>query len=255
MVEPISTSLMLGGGWFANKILGPSADEVGGQLKAYVSDKLKIIVSKAEKKSDPEVAKQISPAFFFNFAQKAAFSEDSEDIIDMWASLLADAGEGQNYKHAIYADILTKIGSREVKFLSQMLGGIDLINSAYMTVQHLRQAIFSDIRKHTNWGKASNLDDAKMWLQEIDSYDFSWPVQVKLTGCPYIENGTESSTWSSVVIESDFDPFVADVVCKERLIESFKFESSPGLSSPWIEGYLMTHLGANFILACQKPDK
>ena len=120
MVEPLSTTALVGAGWFASKVLGPSADELGSQLRAFVNARLRSIFEKAERKVDRNKVSALSPGFLYNFAQKASFSDESPEITEMWASLLASASEGQNYHHSIFTDILTQIGFGEAKILQDL---------------------------------------------------------------------------------------------------------------------------------------
>ena len=93
MVEPVSTSLLIGAGagWFANKVFGPSADALGQELKAYSSSRLGKIFKRAAERSKPEQVEALPPGFVVTFFQKASFSEDDESLTEMWANLLAQA--------------------------------------------------------------------------------------------------------------------------------------------------------------------
>ncbi|MGB7656528.1 MAG: Abi-alpha family protein [Novosphingobium sp.] len=255
MVEPLTTTAILGAGWFASKVLGPPADALGDQLKIYVGDKLQRIAGKAQAKADPAKVTPLSPAFFYNFCQKAAFSEDSEEIINMWASLLASASENQTYRHAIFADILSRIGSEEAKFLAKTCQFYHLENSDAWKKQELRKHLFDDVKEKFPWRDDNSRDDAQDHLQKLFNYRSDWPVIVKSAMWPYKDGAVRGVATTSIVMQSDYDPFAIDVLCRERIFEFFDFDFIPGWVSPQLDGFYLTHLGAQFVQACERKDR
>lgn len=256
-MEPVSTTtaLALGAGWFANKVLGPSADELGTQLKAFVGERTRKFVSGAQAKADPEKAKPLTPAFFYNFSQKAAFSEDSDEINEMWSSLLADASEGQSYRHSIFADILTRFGSHEAKYLSWLCSDYNAESSEYVDRNYIELVLDLALRGvDEDIVGASNF--SKKILEKFDKVKFNWPVKFEYSRFVSGTNRAEAfSAGVTTISESESLDFAIEVLKREDLIEPFEILLAFRWGEARFEGFKLTKIGAEFYTACSKGDK
>lgn len=256
-MEPISTStaLLLGAGWFANKILGPSADELGSQLKAFIGDRTRHLVEGAEKKADPELAKPLSPAFFYNFSQKAAFSEDSDEINEMWSSLLADASEGQSYRHSLFADILTRIGAHEARYLSWFCKNADFLDGQIVKTSEIKSMV-----QHALAGSDKGVVDreefSKKVMDDFNRLQFDWPVRFENARFQAQTAIVEQmSTGVTTVSTSDDLDFAIEVLKREDLIEPFEFELLFEWGNARVEGFRLTKIASEFYGACSREDR
>ena len=254
MVEPLSTTALVGAGWFANKVFGPSADELGTQLRAFVNTKLRAIVERAERKVDPKNVGALSPGFIYNFSQKASFSDDDPQITEMWASLLASASEGQNYHHSIFTDILTQIGSGEAQILQDLCPNPHDIHLGKFPPDDLRRHLYYKFKGQWD-GHALSSEAAKARSDELLKFDFGWPVRVRMASYPEkYEDEKYGSASATLLAQRGHNDFSIDVLCRQRVLDVFEFDAQPGWLSPMMDGYMITLLGLEFMKACNRPN-
>lgn len=255
-MEPVSasTALLFGAGWFANKILGPSADALGNELRSFVSERTHRLVNSAEKKADPERATALPPPFFYNFAQKAAFSEDSNEINEMWSSLLADASESQNNRHSLFADILSRLSAEEAIFLRDFCGERSLTMAQQVVRSDIQRYLESDFYRNDG-SVAQGSDEAHCLLEKVRANDFGWPVRFTNAQIPFREAGGHDGISALTTLKSGDDiGFAFELLVRERLIDLFDFSFSTAKQPVKFEGFLLTHIGAEFYRVCSRDD-
>jgi hypothetical protein len=247
MVEPISTgaAVVAVGGWFANKLLGPTADALGEQLKIYAGARLTKIFSRAEQLGKDEVLNPLPPAFAYLALQKASFSEDSDVITNMWAALLLGAGRTFKSRHATFVDILSAMTSNDAKLLNLICSGfengIEIDDVARLTQY---------FQGHYSLGSMDRECAATTALQ-IMQIPLGFPGYVLSAGVPYHIYGDKNVKHADH-IEYQHSAFEeeADALVRHGLVKQFRIVLGDPYVNPHVEGIVLTKLGAEFFRAC-----
>lgn len=241
------------GAWLADKLLGASAEALGEQIKAFAGHRLRRIFTRAAAKADPASVNALPPGFAIQFVQKASFSEDSDVITEMWASLLVDAGSAVTYRHTVFADILTQMGSDGAKFLGDMVDGSDWEFSIPNEVG-LADSLYQRYRKTLRW-ETLDEQEAAAEAQRLLETKVLWPVRPILASYPHrIPGDNPAATGTRVACNPRPDPLMIDVLARQRLVTEFDFDFQPGWASPRLTGIYLTELGLDLVKTCQKPD-
>jgi hypothetical protein len=127
--------VVAGATWFAGKILGPSAEAIGENIKIYAQSRLPSIFGRAGKIAEERSiqVEPIKPGLLARMVIDASFSEDTPEITEWWANLFVSASQHNDNRHAVFSDMMATIGPGEAKALDEfynfVLGqaaGIDL---------------------------------------------------------------------------------------------------------------------------------
>ncbi|TPG41002.1 DUF4393 domain-containing protein [Sphingomonas koreensis] len=241
------------GTWLADKLLGPSFQALGEQFRAFAGKRLTAIFSRAEELVDPSKVKALPPGFALQFIQKASFSEDDPQITDMWAGLLADAAQGISNKHNIFVDILSQIGSKEAKFIDEIFDA----HIHYLLVEKiptdLRPTLFESAKRASiDWPNSKTEEQAAAVADHLMNFQFGWPAIVRFAESYWSIEGSPGKTEWVRRTKPFEDSFVIDALSRQRLIEYFEIDFSPGWASPRMDGYFMTLLGVQFVQACRR---
>jgi hypothetical protein len=255
VVEPLSASAVVALGWFGNKILGPSADELGSRLRIYTSRRLDKVFGKAEAIAKAENAdlKALPPAFAVKFWQNASMSEDDDIITDMWANLLVRAAVDFDVRHNLYASILAEISSTDARTLD---GLVDQNIYNRLPFEHpgniktgLRFLIFSGRDVPSDSAEAAGrtiveLSNAK-WPYAARVYNVSWPYFLDK---PH-RAGQSAAGGSGRTLS-------LDVLMRQGLLELIEFQQSQDMHTAIVQALLVTSLGVQFVLTCRgvKPE-
>lgn len=247
MVEPVTTgALVLGAGWFANKLLGPSADALGDQLKIYAGDRLRTIFGRTQEITKGREIRPLSPGFAVVAFQRASFSEDDPRLTEMWAQLIANATQEQTSRHVIYAEILSQIGGDEARLLLQF----SRVDGDHFQLQ----------QQHSIGAFRAKLDATEI----VFGYGREDAVQ-KLERLLEIESGV-SGVISRVEITSKedgqlfaisrrlVDALSIDILERQRLIESLVIQTQHG-QGPKVHFAVLTELGADFLRVCRSNEQ
>lgn len=252
MVEPLTTTALIGGGaWFANKILGPSADALGDQLKAYTNDRLGRIFRKAEEKATGLELEPVPAGFAYQFVQFASFSEDHEKITDMWANLLLSSAQGITSRHATFVSILSQLSHVDARVLDRIAShGFEQFEGAHVgrpgnLVSSFRHSLSHRV-KHCPVGKL----EAQKGIYILREEPLYWPSEIINIEFPYLlEEGANEVEWHSSTALGQ--PLSYDILVRQQLVEWLSFDLSKAFTSPRIEGVLLTTLGVEFLLSCR----
>ena len=114
-------ALVASGAWFADKLLGPSAEAIGAQLRVFASDRMTKIMNRAHASSKGEILRPLPVGFVYQAFQNASFSEDCEDLTDMWSNIFIDASVNFSSRHVLFSNILSQMGQREAYILKLMM--------------------------------------------------------------------------------------------------------------------------------------
>lgn len=111
---------------FVQKILGPVAE--AGE---FLTDKIRYVRWKSSIKTlkrAQEIAqkngispKEVPVKFIVPFLEKASLEDESDPLIERWASLLANASGKVEFSKSVYIDILSKISNEEASLLDEII--------------------------------------------------------------------------------------------------------------------------------------
>lgn len=243
------------GAWLCDKLLGPSFDALGEQFRAYAGSRLAAIFERAEEDVDRSKVEALPPGFALQFIQKASFSEEDLTITQMWAGLLLNAAAGVSSRHSIFIDVLSQIGPKEARFLDDIFqygANYPLIDNP---PADLRSALFEASKRSIDWANVKSKAAAELMVEYFLNFNFGWPVMVEFAEVYWSPDTSGSKTeWVRRRARSE-DAFVVDALSRQRLIEYFDLDFSPGWASPRITGYFITPLGVEFVQSCRRAEK
>lgn len=247
MVEPLTSgALVLGAGWFANKLLGPSADALGESLKSFGSSRIKKIVKLASAKVVPEKVTSLPPGFAINFFQKASFSDDDDFLTELWANLLAASSTNFSNRHAAYVEILSQLTT----FDALTVGDLVPAETAYhpqlsMPVNckiELKLKLANEVQ-HLSQTKG----DAQAEFDRLLKLTFDWPGRITSARIHYQDGATTRPLSGGA--PDQFASF--DNLTRLGLIEKFEVDISAAPYETALEGVLVTMLGVGFVQTCR----
>jgi Abortive infection alpha len=261
VVDPIVTPLVIvgAGTWFANKLLGPSADELGQQLKLFASNRLGKILGRSEEIAEgSDDLKSLPPAYIYKFVQSASLSEDDPLLTEMWANLLVESSENYSHKHLLFVDILEKLNSSDVILLDKLIPNVhsfDEKTNLQWKIRVIRDqcwAVASHIAACNNITHF-HIENADEFNRKITELKFAWPCVVLSSRIPYIpekaENGPDVSEVGLAI-----DSSVYDALIRQRLAESFNETFIVGFSMD-VGGVVATSLAVEFVKSCRGKPK
>ena len=118
VVDPVTTgAALVGGGWVAKKLLGPTLDAIGGDLQElYAAGRDRIISRAADKVDDLNDRKHANLRVARDVLWNGAFSE-SEVCVEYYAGLLAASrsADGVDDEAAPFVDAVKSLASRQLK--------------------------------------------------------------------------------------------------------------------------------------------
>jgi hypothetical protein len=246
VVEPVSTTLAIGAGWFANKLLGPSADALGKELQNYSSARMRKIFRRAAEKSNPDHVNALPPGFVMTFFQKASFSEDDDALTEMWANLLAEAATNFTNRHAAYVEILSELTAFDALTLANLVPE-DAPFSPEMSAPvnlkvELRLAITKEMKKISN-----SHAEAQLEFDRLINLKFDWPGRITSARLHWRDGDVTRPI--SGGIGDQFASF--DNLCRLGLLERFDLDNSMARYESAVEGVLVTMLGIGFVQTCR----
>jgi hypothetical protein len=253
MSDPI-TPLSEGAVGFVRRIFGPAASEVGEALadhfRAYRARNMRQILEKAQLLAEGNKIEALPPRFSIPLIESASL-EDDPDLQEMWASLLVSAARGTSSKYKIFVDIMSQIGPDEAHFLSELFPTDDRHLFALDKGSSLRAALFNQVKQSIDWANPKEEGDALRVVDWLLDYDFGWPAVVR-SARSYWPNEDQPGRTHIIEKHNEFQhSLTIDVLSRQKLIEHFEFDFSPGWASPKVDGYFMTSLGVEFVSACR----
>ncbi len=257
MSDPI-TPLSEGAVGFMRRIFGPVASEIGEALadhvRAYRARNIKNIIEKAEISADGRFIEPLPPRISIPLIESASL-EDNEILQEMWANLLVDAATHLSSRHNIFVDIMSQIGPEEAKFLELIFSISGEFSLILDRPSDLRPALLDYVKSSINWHDRTTEDDAKDIVNELMDYDFHWPVIVRSAEMYFYIDGESGPTGKTKKMKSFDSPISIDALGRQKLIEYFDLDFTPGWASPRMDGYFMTNLGVEFVKSCRKEIK
>jgi hypothetical protein len=249
MIDPMVTpdvALIGAGTWFANKIFGPSADLLGQSIRDYGTDRIRKIFGRAAEKVIENKISPLPPGYMMTFMEKASFSEDEENITEMWASLLANSAQGYTSRMTAYVDILSQMTSHDAEVISDLVpkefsfspAGSRAVNLKIEMINNLLRIISVELNAE---------DECRRVLVELLNMDFAWPAKIMSARLIWAQSG-EVFPMSG----GNPDSFASrDNLCRLGLLERFDLTTSLAPFSTAVEGFIVTALGVGFIQTCR----
>jgi Abortive infection alpha len=251
LVEPLTTgAAIVGLGWAGKKVLGPSFDELGEQLRIYLSGRMSKIFRRMDDIGISSTATPLPPGFTYLAIQKASFSEDEERITEMWARLLIDAATEYKPRHPLIADILGQLTSDEAIELDRIVPADYIKKFSTVVPVNVKTSLrlqFENLLEPL----PRTLEDTERVLPSVMMAKPHWPSIVTNVHLPYLEDPDNKISWyggGQGVSTSH------DVLVRQGLLERFNFDLNSSMPPPTIEGLMITGLGLEFLSACRKTD-
>jgi hypothetical protein len=249
--EMIAAAQILAGsgaaGWFVDKLLGPSADALGEQVKAFASDNLKRVFGKASEKSEGKSLNSLPPGFIYQFVQKASFSEDDEFITNAWANLLLQASLDFKPRLSLISDILSQLNAEDARALNWIVPeDLNLEFPAVVPV-NVRTSLILQIENRVR-AYPQSMDGVQRLFQVLNTEKMYWPSIVTNVHLPYVDEKSKLTQWfggGRGVSTSH------NVLIRQGLIERFDLITTLDSTGPNVEGLMVTGLGLEFIAICR----
>lgn len=252
MVEPLATgAAIVGLGWAGKKVLGPSFDELGEQLRVYFSGRLSKISEKIDEIGLRSDTKPLPAGFAYLAIQKASFSEDEELITTMWARLLIDAATEYKPRHVLIADILSQLTADDAKELDGVVS-VDYLNNFSTGVQvNVRNNLREYFEKILKQPPHTLVDTQRLVSQVMMAKPY-WPSIISNVHVPYLEGSENELRWYRGMQGASTSH---DVLMRQGLLERFSFDLNSSSPSPTVEGLMITGLGLEFLDACRNGSE
>lgn len=248
--ELVSAAAILAGSgagtWVADKLLGPSFNALGEQIRAFAGDRLHKIFNRVAQKTGPEKLHELPPGFAFQFIHKASFSEDAEELTEMWANLLVDAGTDFKSKHSLFADILSQLGPDDARALDRLVPSDYELNYPAIVPVNIRSSIRSSLEYEA---RTDSLDQtaAEQVTTKLNVFKPYWPSRITNVSVPW-KDGTNPVQWygggSGVTVSEE-------ILIRQQLVDRFHFDLQITMPPISVEGILVTGLGLEFLFVCR----
>lgn len=241
--EIISLATMLtgvGGGViipFVNKLLGPSADELGITIAEHARIyRLKNAFNLFRKANEMAVKagfepQQVSMKTFLPLLEGASLEEENS-IVDKWAALLANASNPTKKVDVkpVYADILRQLTPQEAQLLDNLFSNANYLNE--ITPFKRPDDYYYDIDSFHKLNATNQLLTLKHQLAKLGSH-----------------------LWAKQALSA-----LIDSLLRQRLLVPHKEHANmettnSGHNSPEVTHVFFTSLGYDFMLACSPPKK
>ena len=233
-------------GWVVDKLLGPSADELGNQIKIFASDRLAAIFSAIGRKRKAAEHGALPPGFSVSAIQKASVSDNDPNLTEMWANLLIAAADNYKSRHMVFADILSQIGPEEAQLLKKLAGKRD---------PDIRMDS-DDIRRRFR----TSLDSMKIKgrLDRREANDLLDPIEKVFDALPVSFESVKvligASERQSAHLYKKDETVSCLVLERQNLVKSTVFEYSAGAVGPFpitATAFVLTELGLEFVNVCE----
>ena len=243
------------GAWFLDKLLGPSVEALGENIKAFLSTRSNKVLAAAEKiskEADIEL-KPIAPGLFMRLIMDASFSADDEEITDWWANLFVDASVNVSNQHAVFSDIMALLGPVEVRCLDEFVKfclqfehagfGDDLSSSMNDTNTGFEFAVQNRI---TNENAADPYDEI---VSHLLQGTYGWPIRPAEWRLLRKDGETE-------IFGFGFDAWSRDrrlplgILQRAGVLQPLSATFSVWGGSTWVRANGLTPLGYEFYRAC-----
>jgi hypothetical protein len=243
-IEAVSSSALSGVNNLLLRLFGPAADEAGLMLNDHVrvfraKRQLRLYLRTAEKLEEAGITPQQVPLkLLFPIVENASI-EESDELQDRWANLLARASDPKeaDLVELSFPTILRELSSRDVKFLDELFKEAHRRANA-RPHRDILDISFGDAELHTAF---SNAGLARH------------PIQQRLT---MAQRGI-----TSVQADGKDIGFCMDVFARNKIVERmFELPSkiitgaNKNRNMPELDdSFRFTHLGIKFTRACNTP--
>ena len=249
-MEPVSTgaALVAATAWFANKVLGPSAESLGKELDTYTTNRLARIFARTREKLDNNTVQALPPGFAVQYLQKASLSEDSEILTESWANLLASAATSFQSRHLAYIEILSQMSAFDAQMLEDFVAPDTLFTPQISKPVNLKIELRYRLAKEIKAISDTN-EEARDELERLLALDLSWPGRITAGRVHYRDADKEKDCSVSGGVPDQFAAI--DNLYRLGLVEHFDVDISMSPYATAVEGVLVTVLGIGFVQTCR----
>jgi hypothetical protein len=260
MPEPIITTgvaLVGAGTWFAGKVFGPSAGEIGTQLKMYLSGRVRSIFRRAEETAEKmhlEIS-PVAPGLLARMIADASFSADADDITEWWANLFLNASShSSTNKHAVFSDMMAVVGPEEAACLKTFIESFGSLRSvtSFRQLDNLA-SVTESMQEETIRHWVGDIPVPENNLRQIylnlTNGEMSWPTRPIAWSFP-LDHGDKVTKANQV------NPWYRDnlsavgVLERTRILEFSKVTLGGQGTNAWVKLISVTPLGVDFFEAC-----
>ncbi|HEU4969838.1 hypothetical protein [Sphingomonas sp.] len=240
--------------WAADKLLGPSAEALGDQLKAYLNDRLAKIFTRAKQIAPENRVTPLSPGLAMRLIVDASFSADDPKITDWWAGLIADAAVRGSNKHAIFSDMMAMLGPSEAKLLDKVMNGwsyaveeIDdagrnnLSSSIELALDHIVSEAVGPLP--CTDGRPAG------WERRHGALNLTWPSWAVWWALPRVRAGNNIETPHVGSAFAGEDPLTINSLERVGILARRRVMLSNDGYTGWVAVYYITPLGLDFYRA------
>ena len=247
------------GAWFADKIFGPGADAIGGQLKAYLQARLPAIFGLAEAKArelDVEL-QPIQPGLLARMIMDASFSNDSSEITEWWANLFVSASHAGTNKHAVFSDMMAVLGPKEAECLTAFMTSFDFARTEpwFKNSMATMRGSIDLMRDQAISGWVGETPIAHDRLQSVylnlTGGQLPWPMRPISWSLPMKDQNDnymplrQTNPWYAENREA------VEILERTRILKFSKVTLPVMGATAWVDTVEITSLGAEFYASCQ----
>lgn len=259
MPEPLITTgaaLVGAGAWFADKVFGPSAEAVGNQLKLYLSDRIRSVFERSAeiaRERDIEIS-PVPPGLLARLVMDASFSSDDEEITEWWANLFLDASLCGSNLHAIYSEMMSKVGPKEAEFLKYFCEEFPLWDGSHKGDINNRFASLIDVLGDAilQWVKPLPVTEGRLpeVINNLTRGKVFWPIRPVIWSYAYqtsdgsIQATNQSNPWFHENLT------VLSNLAQIGILDYNTYNVIDNGHYGWVKMVYQTPLGYNFYSAC-----
>jgi hypothetical protein len=155
-----------------------------------------------------------------------------------------------------FADILSELGEKEAALLDEIAVPSEPYGetSPWTRRSDLRRKLaktFPAVCERGDPSEGELITIARERMDRLFAAELMWPGRITAVEYPYSDIDMEivGRITSGRLVDSSYD-----ILVRQRLLEPFSFDLSQSFSSPYIEGFFLTELGGEFVMACRGID-
>jgi hypothetical protein len=250
-------ALVGAGTWFADKVLGPSAEGLGEHLKAYITKRVSRIFGEAGANAQERSIElqPIAPGLLSRMVRDASFSEDDDEVTSWWANLFVDAGQFGSNEHAVFSDIMALLGPAEVHLLDRLLkpykhvlddiddrGRNTLSSVPEILLDHMVGELICPLPV------ASNRREAV--VSGLSNLNLTWPSWTSFWSFPILTDELSVETPTSGSSIATENRLIIEVLERAGLLAHQRVNIVSNGHMAWVSFIKVTYLGLEFYRAC-----
>jgi hypothetical protein len=239
--------------WFADKVLGPSAEALGENLKAYLAERWRSIALRAgEIAAASDVHPQpIRPGLLTRMIMDASFSDEDSTITEWWANLFVDASQKSSNKHAVFADMMALFGPAEASCLDEFVDAFSFADEWFFSkliANDIIEVTFEEAVNHAARKEALE-DKSPSPLGGFPLDGATWPMIATEWLMP---SKDETARLMAGHNEWYFRNSIAvGILERSAVLKPVRVVQSVFGGTIWVKGLVLSALGFEFYGACR----